>query len=397
MQTTTIVLATAMLMTTAAPVLAQEAPAAEAPPAPPALSPALAGPLTYNPDPINFDVPLLGKLYVTAIGSGLVGTQSNSTPGVSSSFADISNAQVIVQKPEGVFQFLVQAGLYNQETLGLPFLKSTEFTDRTYGPIPQAWIKIAPSSSFSVQAGILPTLIGLEAPFTFQNMNIDRGMLWGQENVLTRAVQGNLTLGKLALSLSYGDGFFSGKWNWISGLATYTFNSSNALTFVAGGPINQTLRSSFATGPVYNNSTIYDLIYSFNSGPVLIQPYFQYTRVNRLRIDDGTGGSFRLGRTETLSGAILARYTFNEHFAVPVRFEYIDSRGDDATSPSVLYGTESNAFSFAITPTYTYKRFFARPEFSVVSVSKLTPGFGFSDDGNARSQVRGRLEVGFIF
>ncbi len=393
MKTTTKALASALLMA-GGPVLAQEAPAA---PTPPALGPALAGPLSYNPDPINVDLPLVGKVYVTAIGSGLVGAQSNSTPGVSSTFADISNAQVIVQKPEGVFQFLVQAGLYNQETLGVPLLKSTEFTNRTYGPVPQAWVKIAPSSSFNIQAGILPTLIGLEAPFTFQNMNIDRGMLWGQENVLTRAVQGNLTLGKLSLSLSYGDGFFSGKWNWLSGLATYTFDSSNAITFVAGGPLNQTLRSSYATGPVYNNSTIYDLIYSFNSGPILIQPYIQYTKVNQLKVDDGEGGVIKLGSTETWSGAILARYTFNEHFAIPVRFEYIDSSGQNFTSPSVLYGTESNAFSFTITPTYTWKRFFVRPEFSIVSASKIEPGFAFGDDGMAKSQVRGRLEFGFMF
>ncbi len=104
---------------------------------PPALLPALAGPLSYNPEPISLD--LAGsKVYVTAIASGYLGTQSNTTPGVASSFADLSNAQVIVQKPEGVFQFLVQAGLYNQETLGAAFVKSTDYTTNSYGVVPQA-------------------------------------------------------------------------------------------------------------------------------------------------------------------------------------------------------------------------------------------------------------------
>ncbi|MBX9884208.1 MAG: porin, partial [Novosphingobium sp.] len=153
-------------------VSALAAPAAHAeetapPPPPPALLPALSGPLSYNPEPISLD--LAGsKLYVTAIGSGYLGTQSNTTTGVASSFADLSNAQVIVQKPEGTFQFLVQAGLYNQETLGAAFVKSTDYTSNSYGVVPQAWVKFAPSSTFNVQAGILPTLIGLEAPFTFQ-------------------------------------------------------------------------------------------------------------------------------------------------------------------------------------------------------------------------------------
>ena len=120
--------------------------------APPALLPSLSGPISYNPKPLSVD---LGgsKIYVTGIASGYLGTQSSTTPGVASSFADVSNAQVIIQKPEGVFQFLVQAGLYSHETLGLPYGRAASYTDATYGPVPQAWVKIAPSSSFNIQAG----------------------------------------------------------------------------------------------------------------------------------------------------------------------------------------------------------------------------------------------------
>ncbi|MBX9663432.1 hypothetical protein [Novosphingobium sp.] len=128
--------ATTAFMSAVSTLAANAAHAEEAAP-PPALLPALAGPLSYNPDPISVDV-AGSKLYVTAIGSGYFGTQSNSTPGVADSFADLSNAQVIVQKPEGVFQFLVQAGLYNQETLGAAFVKSTDYTKNSYGVVPQA-------------------------------------------------------------------------------------------------------------------------------------------------------------------------------------------------------------------------------------------------------------------
>jgi hypothetical protein len=99
-------MARAIVMTTA---LASAGMAA-AQDAPPVLLPGLSGPLSYNPKPVSFD--LAGsKIYVTGVASGYVGAQSNSTPGVASSFADVSNAQVIIQKPEGLFQFLVQAGL----------------------------------------------------------------------------------------------------------------------------------------------------------------------------------------------------------------------------------------------------------------------------------------------
>ncbi len=366
------------------PALAQDAPA------PPALAPALAGPLSYNPEPIKFEAGSLGNIYVTGIATGFLGTQSNTTPGVATSFADISNASAIVQKADGVVQFLVHVGAYNQETLGLPYTRATTYTDLTYGVVPQAYLKLAPSSNFSIQAGIMPTMIGLEGPFTFQNMNIDRGMLWGQENVLTRQVQANFTTGKLSLSVSFGDGFFSGKWNWISGLATYAFNSSNALTVVAGGPTSVNYKSTFATPIFQNNSTIFNVIYSYSSGKFVLQPYFQYTSVPPLPLI-GTDGA------ETWSGAILARYNFSDSFSLPVRFEYIDSRAKGANAANLLYGAGSNAFSFTITPTYKYKVFFIRPEFSVVSASDITPGSAFGPAGFAKSQIRGRLELGVMF
>jgi len=375
----------ATTMLAAWPALAQEATA------PPALSPALAGPLSYNSTPLNFEMPGLGKVYVTGIGSGLLGTQSNTTPGVSSSFADVSNASVILQKPEGVFQFLVQAGLYNQQTLGTATLRAEDYTKNTYGPLPQAWIKLAPSANFNVQAGLLPTMIGLEAPFTFQNMNIDRGVLWGQENVMTRGIQANFTTGKLALSASLTDGFWSGKFNWLSAAATVTFDPNNILTVVGGGALSTNYKSTFATPVNQNNSTILNVIYTHISGPFLFQPYFQYTHVPRLPLL-GTNS------TETWSGALLARYTFNEHFAIPVRFEYADSTGPQInTNPSLFYGPGSNVFTFTITPTYTFNRFFIRPEFSVVKAGDVTPGFAFGQDGTATSQVRGRLEIGVMF
>lgn len=374
------------LLLAGTPAVAQEA-AAEAPPV---LSTGPGAPLTTNARPLNFEVPILGKLYVSGIATGLLGTQSNTPSGVASSFADISNAQIIVQKPTGVFQFLVQAGIYSQGTLGLPYSRAAPYTDATFGPVPQAWIKIAPSDTFNIQAGLLTTMIGAESGWTFQNQNIDRGVLWGQENAINRGIQGNLLLGKLSLSLALNDGFFSGKFNWLTGLASYAIDSSNTIAFVAGGPFNVNYRSSPATIPIYNNSTIYNIIYTYNNGPVFIQPYLQYTTVPALPL-------LGLTSAKTYSGAVLARYTFNEHWSLPVRFEYIDSTGSSANAANVLNGVGSNAFSATVTPTYVWDKFFVRAEGSVVAASGITPGSGFGPAGNNRSQVRGRLEFGVNF
>lgn len=212
---------------------------------------------------------------MTGVLSGLAGVQSHSTAGISDGFADVSNAQVIIQKPDGVLQFLVQAGVYSQETLGLPYVRSGSYTDATFGPVPQARVRIAPSANFNVQAGILPTMIGLEAPFTFQNLNINRGILWGEEDVMTRGIQANATAGKFSFSLALTDGFFSGKFNWLNGLVSYS-SGPHTLSLVLGGALNRNDRTSFATPLVQNNSTILNVIYSHAAGRWLVQPYFQY-------------------------------------------------------------------------------------------------------------------------
>lgn len=354
----------------------------------PPLLPSLSGPISYNPKPLSID---LGgsKIYVTGIASGYLGTQSSTTPGVASSFADVSNAQVIIQKPEGVFQFLVQAGLYSHETLGLPYARAASYTDATYGPVPQAWVKIAPSSSFNIQAGILPTLIGLESPFSFQNLNIGRGVLWGQENVLTRGVQANVTAGKISAGLALTDGFFSGKFNWLSGIVSYA-DGRHTLSLVLGGALDRNARSTFAVPVVQNNSTIFNVIYSYSGEKWLVQPYFQYARVPDLAFNGTT-------KADNWGVGFLVRYKVNDNWAVPVRLEYIDSNAPRATAANFLYGPGSNAFSVTVTPTYTWDRFFIRPEVSLVSVSGITPGAAFGAAGARKSQVRGRLEFGVVF
>ncbi|WP_197042029.1 outer membrane beta-barrel protein [Sandarakinorhabdus oryzae] len=372
-------LALAMMMT---------AGAAAAQDAPPALLPGLSGPLSYNPKPMTVDVAGT-KLYVTAIGSGYLGTQSNTTRGVASSFADVSNAQVIVQKPEGVLQFLVQAGLYSHETLGLPYARATSYTDATYGPVPQAWVKIAPSSSFSIQGGILPTLIGLEAPFSFQNMNIERGVLWGQENVLTRGVQANVASGKFSASVALTDGFFSGKFNWLSGIVSYV-DGPHTLSLVLGGALSKNYRSTFSTPTVQNNSTILNVIYSYAGEKLLVQPYFQYAWVPNLPGIETT-------KAENWAVGLLAKYKIDDNWSLPVRFEYIDSKARAGSAANFLYGPGSNAFSVTVTPTYTWDRFFIRPEVSFVQASGIVPGAAFGSNGLEKSQVRGRLEFGVMF
>src|SRR5438552_1143211 len=215
-------------------------PPAEAP-APTAMTaPTLAGPLVANPNPMKFDVGPLGTVYLTGVVSGLGMFQSSPLLGDHNSNVDLSNGQFIAQTTEGLFQFYTQVGVYSLPALGTPYAHVDRTTGDTFGPVPVTYLKIAPNDVFSVQVGKLPTLIGAESTFTFQNMNIERGLLWNQENAINRGIQANYTTGPLALSVSLNDGFYSDSYNWLIGSAAWTIDKENTLTFVGGGNFDHT-------------------------------------------------------------------------------------------------------------------------------------------------------------
>jgi len=370
----------------------------EPPAAPTAMTtPAMAGPLTANPNPISFDAGPLGPVYVTGAISALGLWQNNTFPGDQHSLASLSNGQFFFQKTEGLFQYFVQAGAYTLPSLGTPYINTPRATGDFYGPLPQAFIKFAPTDTFSVSAGKLPTLIGAEYTFSFENMNIQRGLLWNQENAVNRGAQMNYTAGPLAFAFSWNDGFYSNRYTWLWGSAAYTIDSANTVSVIAGGNYAHTTKATLATPLFQNNETIVNLIYTYNAAPWTITPYFQYTHVPQA----SSIGAFT--SASTYGGAILANYSFGEGsplpgVSLPIRFEYIASTGSAANgAPNLLYGPGSNAWSITVTPTYQYKIFFARAEFSHVGTTNTTAGSVFGPGGTNKTQTRAVLEAGILF
>ena len=355
-------------------------------------APALAGPLAGNPDPLSLEAGPLGKIYVSGAVSGLGFWQDNHVPGDEEWRADLSNGQIFVQKTDGWLQFYVQAGAYSLPSLGTPYLNSRDTISNTYGAVPVAYVKFAPSGSYSIEAGKLPTLIGDEYTFTFENMNIERGLLWNQEPAVSRGVQANYTSGPISLALSWNDGFYSDRLNWLSGSVAYTIDGANSVSFIGSGNIGHTGYSTFATPLAQNNGEIFNLIYAWTSGPWTISPYVQYTNIPA----DAALGIAQ--SASTASGAVLVSYAINGDWKVAGRGEYISSSGDFVSgTPNLLYGPGSNAWSLTITPTYQHGIFFARGEASYVGVGHTAPAFVFGSHLDQTSQVRLMIETGVLF
>jgi len=355
-------------------------------------NPPLTGPLAANPNPLKFDGGPLGPIYATGVLSGLGFAQTNHVTGDKTDRFDISNGQAIIQNTAGLVQFYAQAGIYSLPAIGTAYLTASKTNSQLYGPLPVGFLKLAPNDSFSIQAGKLPTLIGAEYTFTFQNMNIERGLLWAQEPAVSDGVQGNYTAGPLAFSVSLNDGFYSGNYDWLTGSATWTIDSANTLSVVGGGNFGQNNISTFATPTAQNNSEIGNIIYTYSSAPWTITPYFQVTNVPK-NTAIGIGHD-----AQTYGGAVLASYAFTDTFSLAGRAEIIGSSGSTTNgAPNLLYGQGSSAWSLTLTPTYQKSLFFVRGEASYVGVGSATAGSAFGTKGNSKDQERVLVETGVVF
>ncbi len=369
---------------------AQAAPAAAAPAPPAPLSnPSVTGPLTNLP-PATFEAGPFGNIAVNGIVDGMGMLTSNHVPGDSTGQGALSNGQIFIQKTDGVLQFYVQAGAYNIPDLGVPFLSTQKTISDLYGPVPVAYLKLQASKNTSILIGSLPTLIGAEYTFTFENMNISRGLLWNQENAVNKGIQINQTMGKYTASLSWNDGFYSNRYSWLTGSLTYA-KGPHSLAFVGGSNYDKTAFVSYAT-PVQNNSSIFNVIYTYTKGSWIIQPYWQYTTV-----PTNTSIGILKGAS-TSGGAILVSYAFKHGFSLPARWEFISSSGSAAQQAvNLMFGPGSSGTSITMTPTYQRGGFFVRGEFAYVHASNVTPGDAFGLLGNDQNQSRAMAELGFIF
>jgi len=351
----------------------------------------LTGPLQWLP-PATFDAGPLGKLSVNGIVTGFAQFQNSAVPGDDTAQSTLSNGQVFIQKADGKLQYYIQAGVYTMPTLGVPYVNAQNTVNNFYGPVPVAYLKLQAAKNTQFLLGSLPTLMGAESTFTYQNFNIERGIVWNQENAINRGLQVNQTLGKyLSASLSWNDGYYSNRYSWLSGSATFT-KGPHSLVYDGMGNLGQTAYQTAAT-PVQNNSYMHALIYTYTKGPWIISPYLQYSnlptnaKVGVLKATSATGG------------AVNVSYAFKKGFSLPLRLEYLTSSGT-ATDKSVNllgFGAGSSGTTFTVTPTYQKGGMYIRGDFASLRVMDFASGSAFGKTGTNADQFRGVLEFGFIF
>jgi hypothetical protein len=383
--------ATAPADQTPAPAAAPAAAAADQPAPAPLSTFVLTGPLIWLP-PATVDAGPMGKLSVNGILTGFSAFQTNGVATDQAAQATMSNGQIFIQKADGKVQYYIQAGVYALPTLSVPFENAQNTVTGLYGPVPVAYLKLPVGKTTQFLIGELPTLMGAESTFTYQNFNIERGIVWNQENAINRGIQVNQTLGKyLSGAVSWNDGYYSNRYSWISGSVTVT-KGAHTLVYDGMGNLGKTVYETAAT-PIQNNGYMHAVIYTYAKGPWIISPYIQYGK-----LPWGAQVGVLKG-TSSIGGAINASYAFKSGFSLPVRVEEISSSGN-ATDGSVNllgFGAGSGAFTVTLTPTYQKGGMYFRSDLATVHASSITPGSAFGAMGTNANQFRAVLEFGFIF
>ena len=120
---------------------------------------------------------------------------------------------------------------------------------------------------------------------------------------------------------------------------------------------------------------------------MVIQPYFSATHVPT-NTNIGITSS-----ASTFGGAVLADYSLGGGFYIGPRIEYIGTTGRN----NLLYGPDSGAFAFTLTPAYQYRNFYIRGSFSWVRANNVTAGLGLGPGGTNNSQTRVSIDAGILF
>lgn len=345
-----------------------------------------------------FSSPEFGDINYSAVITGFGMSQNNPVAGNPGSILDISNAQFVLQKDTGLLQFYIQAGYYSTPSLGSSYQRSNIQTTESFGFIPLAFVSVPIGENWTISAGKLNSFGGYENTFTYENLNIDRGLLWNQTSNVSKGVQVNYKKDRLQGGATLNDGFYGNQLNWMGAYVAYAVDGNSNVSLSWTGAIKTSPKDTFITPLAQNNSQIFNAIYTYKSSRWFFAPNLQYTFVP----ENASVGIF--GNAQTIGAALLGNYYFSNSgsasgkFTLPFRLEYIaSSKGAGMISPNLLYGQGSSAWSGTVTPTYQYRNYFFRAEASYVQAINVVAGMGFGRLGNASNQVRFMFELGFMY
>ncbi|MDP9024479.1 MAG: porin [Candidatus Eremiobacteraeota bacterium] len=308
---------------------------------------------------------------------------------------DVSNAVLTFSKNTGSFRFSVTGGAYALPVVGQAINPTTQQSSNAwlYGFFPAAYLAYVPNAHLTVTAGKQTSLLGQENAFTFQNLNVTRGIAWATEPTISRGVRAAYVQGKFSGILEYNDGYYSGNnGRALEGLVGFAPSSTTdvQVAFMLPGPDTP---GNVTSGVA--NKREYDLMFTKQYGKLQLLPYLLF-------VDSPSSARLGYVRPESaLAIAFLANYTFDARYSVAARYESFadhSASGDASPNADLLgFGSGSRATTWTVTPGYRSGNVFARAEYSANRLANFAPGLGFGSGGLLGNQSRVLVEFGAVF
>lgn len=333
-------------------------------------------------------------------GYGLLGTGK-------SAGVEFQNGLIQLQKTDGLVQFTLLAGGNSSWVLGSKPGGTSVQTFET-GPFRAAYITIAPTASFSISAGHLASLEGYESGVDWQNTSMLTTDIFSVENSNSMGVSATYTIGPVAATVTFGDGFDTQVWNFLQASATYTINDSNNLTgyfatnlghtgpnaHIYGSATTAYTSSFVGSGPLssspFVNSTMFGAYYSYTIGNLNVVPEVQYVYAKQ---------NSQVGLTKfssNFAAAVFASYQFGKSpFSLGGWVQYFTSNGPD----NWFLNPRAQGFGVSIAPTWQKDHLFVRGDIGWLHLTSLgSPGSaGYGTSATGRDQADFLLEAGVLF
>lgn len=343
----------------------------------------------------------LGKLSVDGAVSGFyiysneVPPNSNTDTGIDKKNRyDISNGLVDISKPDGIFRFTVIAGAYNMPMIGMALNKTTQSNANTdlFSALPVAYVEIDPNAYISIKAGKLPTMIGYESMFDYQDTNIQRGLIWSMQPAVSDGIRFTYTKGIFTGNIEINDGFYSQEKPALEGSFSLAPNSNASIAFNFIYPDKSTKPNPTSTPA---NKQEYELLGSYTYKNLTLALDAMY-----IHVPTDTDPAVDTTSNHAEGEAFYATYNINPSWNINTRLEYVEE-GSSGTDIIGFGYPGTHADDITITPEYKYKQFFVRSEVSYVHLYNIS-GDVFSDSSsvpiyNKNYQWRFGVEAGFVF
>ncbi len=325
----------------------------------------------------------LGKLNLSGALTGYVIYSDNKTDNKKTRY-DIGSAIINLSKPAEPLGFTLYAGAYAMPVIGAPLLKTSNYTD-LFSPLPIAYLELAPTKGFSLQAGKLPTLIGYESAFTYLNNYLQRGLIWNMQPVVHNGVRVIYTADLFTVKAGINDGF-------------YTLSTKNP---------KPALEASITLTPTKEASVSLNILVpdedakpNDTANPSNRREFNIVSRYTIDRLSLGldlmyvyapkSSAAGVLQEAKASGGCIHLSYDLKP-FKLSGRLEYVKDNSDAGGIDLVGLGNGNKGWSITFTPAYTKGSLFARTEFSYVKADR-----SFTINGK-KEQTRVGIEVGFLF